>query len=148
MMTAFSFIIKKPITEEQYEAILKDIAIANEESVRLWTKMKKALNARVIRYTVGLLEFVKYMAMNADYFSRNDIIKGIKKGNDFVLVDIEDSFVELLDVGSSLGVNHIKKAINYVASRIGAEIDPNLYNREGFEKYIKRALTENGVDVI
>ena len=141
------FEILEPITEEQLREIILDIEKGNAEARRLWKRTHKTLNRRVMKYSVGLIEFIKIMGQNAEYLSKVNTIMNVSRNETCIEIEIDGTFIELLNTGSSLGLNHISRSIHWISEKTGQNwnMPPEMYSREGFREYLKKALKDNNV---
>ena len=149
--TCFTYRLKNELTTDNLFNLGKDIKQANEESRKMWKRLHKVMNSRVVRYTVGWTQFVKHIALNSEYMSNNDIILGVNFTDSptHIKIYIDETFMSLIEFGESLGVTQVRKAINQIKSKLGMEdtFDPETFTKSGFSKYCIKALADNGIEV-
>jgi len=146
-MSEISFRAKEQIPLETFRQIIEEVKEGNYESRKQWKKVSKRFSMRVIKYTVGLTTFGKFIAMNATYFSDNDTIDDVIVTGKTITFRVNDSFMEMLDMGSAIGVDKLMQSLLFIANHSGIKMDYNMYNKEGFITYLKNELEEKGVEI-
>jgi hypothetical protein len=138
------------ITAEQKATIQNDIGKGNEEAREQWKKVATTFNGRVMRYTVGWTDFAKQIAMSAEYFSAADIIKGIEFFDGRIDVAVDEAFIGMMEYGSILGIDAVRASLNWIKKKVSGvdEMNAEMFNTEGFSKYIVQAFRDNGVEAI
>lgn len=144
----FVFVAKKPITQVLKVCIEADIARANIENNRIYSRIHSRCNRHGISWIIKKIPILSTLPDEAKYFKDNDLFEYVRFGeHNSIMINVSPVAISKMEMAGKLGADDIRKAKAFFLQKFGFKAPQTLDSIDKMREELVKALKQNGVEV-